>query len=239
MSKNLIDIDFESNIHEEVKIPNTITIGNQREKKILDDFLKNINILEEKLEIFETIKLLNADIADFILRGIIALTFSSLDRFLREILKYNLIQILKGEKSPTTKFKDIKLNLSLGILLESINKDLEEWTGLIIDEINSKNHKSILNPTKSLSSSYAIKNTLNLISKDKIFEEITKEMGYTITTIDNKMKEFYNRRNSILHQMDDNEKLKTETPISKEKAKEVVDFYKTFIEKIYIKIINS
>lgn len=239
MGEHLIDISFESNIHEETIAPNTIIIGTDTEQKILEDFSKNMNILEEKLEIFETVKSLNSEIADFILRGIIALTFSSLDRFLREILKYNLVQILKKEKVPTNKFKQIKLNLPLGTLLESINKDLEEWTELIIDEINSKSHKSILNPTKSLSSSNAIKNTLNIISETEIFIETATEMGYTVTVIEDKMKEFYKRRNSIVHQMDYSEELETETPISKEKAKEVIDFYKTFIEKIYTKVING
>lgn len=236
---NLINLDLDPNFHQQNKDKNIIK-GNKKEQDILNNFLKHFDNLYKKLELFEKEKLTNPEIADLILRSIVALAFSSLDHYLREILKTNLFQILHGDKTPTSKFKNLKLSLPLGKILNVFDKNLKDWVELIMEEINSKNNRGlILSPKQSLLSLHVTENVLQIISEDNIFEKVAVDIGLTIDQVKNKMEKMYKRRNSIVHQMDYNEELGKENPIIKSEVEEILNFYKSFIEKVHSKIINS
>lgn len=228
---NLINIDLDQTIFKPTIEPHRIE-ATKKEEKILSDFFNHIESLEKKLEIFEREQPSDSKIADLILRSIVALTFSSLDRYLSEIFKYSLFKNFHGDKVATNKFKNMKITLTLEQIISIIEGDIAESVLFIENNINSKYKR------KSLISIEETINILKIISEDNIFEEVVVSMGLTFKEAKTKMSDMYKRRNSIVHQMDYNEDEGKENPIEKIDVENILIFYKEFVGKVHTKVIN-
>lgn len=73
-------------------------------------------------------------------------------------------------------------------------------------------------------------------SRENIFSMVANEMNLTNAKLSKKLDEYYNRRNEIAHQFDF--KGSTQNSIDEPYVKELIDFYKEFVDKLHNIIVN-
>lgn len=221
------DLDIDINIHEEKFSPNKDISGTEKEKNVIIKFTNAIHSIEEKFQ------LLDMDISEElklnILRGQVFLLVSSVDFYIHEIVKVELINIIKKERKRTSALKYCLI--SLEALLDYFSEENEEILENAI--INRNTYKTFLSPTK-------MSEAISLISKIDIFKNIYPKLKFSNKKeLTIKMQEIYKRRNSIAHQMDYDYIKGTQQVITKEEVEDYIHFYKNFIKELHNLIINE
>lgn len=225
----MLELNIDKEIHKEKISPNKILLGNIPEKELLAKFNFSIKSIKEKFS------LLNFPISDElklnILRGQVSLLLSAVDFYIHEIIKIELLNIIKGERKKTSSLKNCMISVEVFLeYLSSPNTNNQ----IFEDEIIYRNSfKSFLEPDK-------MAEALSLITEEKIFKELFPKLGLSGTKeLRDKIKEIFKRRNSIVHQMDYNYLTKTQQIITKEEVEEYIKFYDKFIRELHILLLQE
>lgn len=198
------------------------------------NFNENMNRINGKFSIVSELRSRGLDeAADDILRSQIILIMSSMDFYIHEVVKYGVIKIFTGERAVTKKYNEVLI--SLNCVKEALgNLESVDW---LEEEITTQNAR------KTYMAINAIKRGLSLISDEKIFDLVIKEISQKnvedTSIIIDKLSELYQRRNDIAHESDRNPRTGEINNISEILVKEYFTIVKTLIEEIHKKIIQD
>lgn len=225
----MLELNIDKEIHEEKISPNNVLSGNIPEKELLAKFNFSIKSIKEKFS------LLDFPISDElklnILRGQVSLLLSAVDFYIHEIIKIELLNIIKGERKKTPSLKNCMISVEVFLeYLSSPNTNNQ----IFEDEIIYRNSfKSFLEPDK-------MAEALSLITEEKIFKELFPKLGLLGTKeLKDKIKEIFKRRNSIVHQMDYNYSTKSQQSITREEVEEYIKFYDKFIQELHLLLLQE
>lgn len=160
-----------------------------------------------------------------ILRSQVSLLLSAVDFYIHEIIKIELLNIIKRERASTASLKNCMISIhSLLEYLSSSNINNE----ILENEIVYRNSfKSFLEPNK-------MAEALSLITNKKIFNDIYPKLNFQKQKdLTNKMREIFQRRNFIVHQMDYDYLSKSQKEITQTEVEEYIDFYHNFIKELH------
>ncbi|MFR8990446.1 MAG: HEPN domain-containing protein [Fusobacterium sp.] len=223
------EINLIKNFHEEKIDPNENLTGDSLEMELINKFDFAISSIEEKfsllgLNISEELKL-------NILRSQVSLLLSAVDFYIHEIIKIELLNIIKGERKQTPSLKNCMISVqALLDYLSSLNINNQ----ILEEEIVYRNSfKSFLAPKK-------MTEALTLISGKKIFKNLFQKLNFSkAEELTDKLTEIFERRNSIVHQMDYNFSTKKQQTITKEIVEDYINFYKKFIHELHILLLQE
>ena len=166
-----------------------------------------------------------------ILRGQVSLLLSAVDFYIHEIIKIELVNIIKKERKETASLKNCMISVKTFleyITSPTINNQIFE------DEIIYRNSfKSFLEPDK-------MAEALSLITEKKVFKELFSKLGLSDTKeLKDRIKEIFKRRNSIVHQMDYDYSTETQQTITKEEVEDYIEFYNKFIQELHLLLLQE
>ena len=225
----MINLNLDKKIHEEKIEPNENVSGNISEQNLISKFNFSIKCIKDKFS------LLKYDISDElklnILRGQVSLLLSAVDFYIHEIIKIELVNIIKKERKETASLKNCMISVKTFleyITSPTINNQIFE------DEIIYRNSfKSFLEPDK-------MPEALSLITEKKVFKELFPKLGLLETKeLKDKIKEIFKRRNSIVHQMDYDYSTETQQTITKEEVEDYIEFYNKFIQELHLLLLQE
>jgi hypothetical protein len=192
----------------------------------IDQFRINIARTRELSYTVNTINQITTsvvDLSDF-LRAEIVLAVSSLDFFIHEYVRIEMLQICRGNRTGTDTYYKFPIPLKSVHLVKDTVSD-EQW----LDEVVRDKHSwlSFQEPDK-------IADAIRLISTVKLWDEVAREVGKTTADVKAYMKVIADRRNKIAHEADmDQINPGLRWPIDEKTVKEVVDFIEKVVEAIY------
>ena len=225
----MINLNLDKKIHEEKIEPNENVSGNISEQNLISKFNFSIKCIKDKFS------LLKYDISDElklnILRGQVSLLLSAVDFYIHEIIKIELVNIIKKERKETASLKNCMISVKTFleyITSPTINNQIFE------DEIIYRNSfKSFLEPDK-------MAEALSLITEKKVFKELFSKLGLSDTKeLKDRIKEIFKRRNSIVHQMDYDYSTETQQTITKEEVEDYIEFYNKFIQELHLLLLQE
>lgn len=225
----MIDLNLDKKIHEEKIEPNENISGNTPEQSLISKFNFSVKCIKDKFS------LLDYNISDElklnILRGQVSLLLSAVDFYIHEIIKIELVNIIKKERKETSSLKNCMISVKTFleyITSPTINNQIFE------DKIIYRNSfKSFLEPDK-------MPEALSLITEKKVFKELFPKLGLLETKeLKDKIKEIFKRRNSIVHQMDYDYSTKTQQTITKEEVEDYIEFYNKFIQELHLLLLQE
>lgn len=225
----MINLNLDKKIHEEKIEPNENVSGNTPEQNLISKFNFSIKCIKDKFFLLEY------DISDElklnILRGQVSLLLSAVDFYIHEIIKIELVNIIKKERKETASLKNCMISVKTFleyITSPTINNQIFE------DEIIYRNSfKSFLEPDK-------MAEALSLITEKKVFKELFSKLGLSDTKeLKDRIKEIFKRRNSIVHQMDYDYSTETQQTITKEEVEDYIEFYNKFIQELHLLLLQE
>lgn len=223
------ELNLVKNFHEEKIDPNKNLTGNSLEMDLINKFDFAISSIEEKFPLLELN--ISEELKSNILRSQVSLLLSAVDFYIHEIIKIELLNIIKGERKQTPSLKNCMISVQAFLAyLSSSNTNNQ----ILEDEIVYRNSfKSFLDPNK-------MAEALALISEEKIFKNLFPKLNFSkMEELSKKMTEIFKRRNSIVHQMDYNSSTKSQQPITKETVEEYINFYKKFIHELHTLLLQE
>jgi hypothetical protein len=169
------------------------------------------------------------DLSD-ILRAEMVLAVSALDKFIHDLGRMGMLEILSGHRPPTPAYLRFPFSMEAVIFTRS-NPTEEELLNYFGEEIrNRQEWQSFQYPDK-------IADAIRLISRIDLWKEVANQLGITeAKTVKERLEVFVNRRNKIAHEADN---IPTPTllggrwPIDPVLANEAVDFIEQLAEVIY------
>lgn len=225
----MLKLDVDKEIHQERIEPNEILSGNTLEKDLIKKFNSSIIHIKEKFSLLDFA--ISEELKLNILRGQVSLLLSAVDFYIHEIIKIELLNIIKGERKKTPSLKNCMISVETFLeYLSSLNTNNQ----IFEDEIIYRNSfKSFLEPDK-------MAEALSLITEKKIFKELFSELGLLKTKeLKDKIKEIFRRRNSIVHQMDYDYSTRSQQVITREEVESYIEFYDKFIQKLHILLLKK
>ncbi len=222
-------LELDENFHSEKISPNKNISGDKKEKELLNNFNNYIKEIENKFKLLDLTD--SEDLKLNVLRGQVSLLLSSVDYYIHEIVKIELLNIIRGERKRTKALKNCMFSVEAlldYIASENLNEEILE------EEIIYRNsYKSFLDYEK-------MKSVIALISPNDVFKELYSKLGFNSKKeLEIKIKEIYSRRNDIVHQMDYNYLTNIQNSINKEKVEEFIRFYKNFVNKLHKLLIQE
>ncbi len=222
-------LQLDENFHTEKISPNKNISGDKKEKELLNNFNNYIKEIEDKFKLLDLTD--SEDLKLNVLRGQVSLLLSSVDYYIHEIVKIELLNIIRRERKRTKALKNCMFSVEAlldYIASENLNEEILE------EEIIYRNsYKSFLDYEK-------MKSVIALISSNDIFKELYSKLGFNSKKeLEIKIKEIYNRRNDIVHQMDRNYSTGDQNSIDKELVEGYINFYKNFVNELHKLLIQE
>ncbi len=190
-------------------------------------YVKNLATIHQAFAAGNTTPTL--DLSD-ILRAEIILAVSALDKFIHDLVRMGMLEILSGPRSPTPAYRRFPFSMEAVIFTRS-NPTEEELLNYFGEEIrNRQEWQSFQYPDK-------IADAIRLVSQIDLWKEVANQLGTTdAKTVKEQLKMFVDRRNKIAHEADN---IPTPTllggrwPIDPALANEAVEFIEKLAEAIY------
>jgi RiboL-PSP-HEPN len=196
----------------------------------IEQFRENISHVKNLATARQTFAACATDLSD-ILRAEIVLAVSALDKFIHDLVRMGMLEILAERRPQTPAYlKKFQVNLETVIFTLS-NPTKEELLDYFDEEIRTRHEwQSFQYPDK-------IADAIRLISEIDLWKEIAKQLGMIdVKTVKERLKMFVDRRNTIAHEAD-NIPMPTlpagRWPIEPALADEVVEFIEKLAEAIY------
>ena len=183
--------------------------------KIQTDFDRNIQDIEAKFNLVQSILGTSPDLAKDIWRSQIVFLDSALDFYIHEIARFGMSKIINDEWADTKQFNKFQISMKLARILIVTPENLN----LFMDEIDESNQKNCFMKFEN------IKRQLNLI-------------GVAIDKDDNnenQIDNLFKRRNEIAHQADFSNGVKNN--ITEQEVRNFIDAVKILQTKIQNAII--
>lgn len=222
------ELDIDMSLLDE-KTDSSTPSGTEAEQKILSTFNKSVSIIEQKFDLIKE-NSFDDELSQNILRSQVAFLLSCVDYYFHEIIKYGILEIIRGERKKTSFLT--KCLISVDSLIEYISNSSKEE--VLENEIIYRNsYKTFLDPDK-------INESLKMIMTKDIFNELYISFGkQSKKELKEELLVIYKRRNSIVHQMDFNTETGNQNYISYDEVKKYIDIYKKFINDTHKIIIHN
>lgn len=201
-------------------------------KNIFKEFKQNITLIKNKFDIVEQLQDNGSQsVAKDIYRFQIVFLEGALDYFLHRLGMYAMRQMYEGKWDKSASYPNIKVPIN-DVLYVIEHPKKTKWLDNAIMSYHSS--KTYMSPNK-------IRELLILIGKN-YFDEIAMELYPNDKSPKDKLeailKEIFDRRNKIVHQLDCNHKTGLLTDIQKEDVEKYITVVEQFVEKLYNKICN-
>lgn len=203
----------------------------------IEQFRENLSYVKNLATIHQAFAAGNttptSDLSD-ILRAEMVLTVSALDKFIHDLVRMGMLEILSGHRPPTPAYLRFQFSMEVVIFTRS-NPTEEELLDYVGEEIrNRQEWQSFQYPDK-------IADAIRLISQIDLWKEVANQLGITeAKTVKERLKLFVDRRNKIAHEADN---IPTPTlpggrwPIDPALAHEAVEFIEQLAEAIYTLVV--
>ena len=166
---------------------------------------------------------LGLDFSD-LLRSELVMAVSTLDHYVHEIVRLNMLEIFRGNRPETPAF--LRFQISLESARQAINTPTStEW---LDDEIRTRHGwQSFQHPDK-------IADAIRLISDVKLWEAVGNHLGMLPQDARGQLNRIINRRNQIAHEADmDPDLPDTRWSIDETLVDDAVNFIEQIAEAIY------
>ena len=222
-------LDLDNDFHKEQITPNTVLSGNSLESELIYKFNFAISAIREKFQLLELD--ISEELKAYILRSQVSLLLSAVDFYVHEIIKIELLNIIQGERKKTPSLENCMI--SVQALLDYLSSS-DTNNKILEDEIVYRNSfKSFLDPQK-------MSGALSLITTKKIFQNLFSKVNLSkAKELEEKIREIFKRRNSIVHQMDYDYNTRSQQLITKEEVEEYINFYEKFIKELHLLLLQE
>lgn len=203
-----------------------------KEKDIKTRFDKTVKEIEENFTLIELAKEENKNIYENLLRGQIVFLFGAVDLYMHDITLESYMKIIYEKKKSNDKLD--KISITLKSLIDFFGEENEEKKREILENSlrQFSNYKTYL-------TSKNIKQLLETISDNKLYVKVYEKLGITKFLFNERLNNYYKRRNKIAHQMDFDKESNVQTSIDEDYVFKMIEFYKEFIENLHKFIVND
>jgi hypothetical protein len=192
----------------------------------LTQFNENLKRARDLGGLVSGLQSMTTNVMDFsdIWRTQIVLAVSSLDSFIHDIVRFGMILIAQGERSPTDTYSRFGIPLSaVGSAINGVEHDT--WLGETVREKLS--WQSFQDPDK-------LAEAIRLISVVKLWDEVGRELGMLPAELKIRVRLIVQRRNKIVHEADlDPANPGFRWPIDSSMATDSIDFIENLGRSIF------
>jgi len=192
-------------------------------KLAIEQFRENIQRIKNLGDLYAYLATKTAktelDMSD-ILRAEVVLIVSALDTFIHDIVRLGMLEILRGEREQTPKYRSFSVTMNFVSFDEEYN-----W----FERTVRKKHKE-----STFQRAEKIKEAVSYISKKDIWELVVSKFDWEKDYFTKRLNLIVDRRNQIAHESDiDPSFPNTRYSIDPQEIREMVAFIEEIVEAIY------